>query len=157
MATSTKPSTLTARCNEIQCTLMVLTRFEIASKKEMHGKDQAKWFKLIFERRLGEITIDRDMTKEMLRRRKNFDHPTVESIHVHDGLSLLRRASEYKCEIVNRMTAIYASKLPIPSGKSKEEILTETLKSLWTTAEITTDPKYRDIPFFGQREGMASG
>ena len=52
---------------------MVLTRFEIASKKEMHGKDQAKWFKLIFERRLGEITIDRDMTKEMLRRRKNFE------------------------------------------------------------------------------------
>ena len=79
--------------------------------KVIHGKDQAKWFKLIFERRLGEIVVDRDMTKEMLRRRKNFDHPTVECIHVHDGLSLLRRASEYKCEIVNRMTAVYASKL----------------------------------------------
>ena len=31
MATFTKPSTLTARCNEIQCTLIVLTRFEIES------------------------------------------------------------------------------------------------------------------------------
>ena len=26
---------------------MVLTRFETASKQEMHGKDQAKWFKVI--------------------------------------------------------------------------------------------------------------
>ena len=67
---------------------------------------------------------------------KNFGHPTVESIHVHDGSILLRRTSEYKCEIVNRMTAVYATKLPIPSGKTKEEILTDTLKSLWTTASM---------------------
>lgn len=43
MAASTKPSTLTARFLEIPCTLIVLpTRFKIASKEEMHGKDQVK-------------------------------------------------------------------------------------------------------------------
>ena len=42
MASSKKPSKLTARCNEIQCTFTdKLTGFEIASKPEMHGKDQA--------------------------------------------------------------------------------------------------------------------
>ena len=34
---------------EIQCTLMVLTRFDIASKPEMDGKDQAIGGKIVID------------------------------------------------------------------------------------------------------------
>ena len=59
------------------------------------------------------MTIVKDMTKEMLRRGRNFDHLTVECQHVHNNFSLMRRASEYKCEIVNRITDVgYLSQSP---------------------------------------------
>ena len=65
------------------------------------------------------MTIVKDMTKEMLRRGRNFGHLTVECQHVHNNFSLMRRASEYKCEIVNRITDVgYLSQSPPPIALS---------------------------------------
>ena len=134
-----KGSSLSTRVISIQCSLLILIKFEISEKKEMSNLSLSQWYSLLYEKRLKDVKLDIDMTLDVLRRRKNFESPVTTKDNTHDGESLMRKAAEFKRYIANDLSGAWARCLPsggqLPSGKTKADIQLATLKLLWVESE----------------------
>ena len=138
-------ATLHWRVSDLQCTILILCRFEIAQKDVMNSQSVMEWYKILFVNRVNEAKLDTDMTIDMLMKKKNFGIVTSSTIDNHDGASLQRRASEFRRVIINEITAAYVKCMPssgiLPSGKTKSDILSMTLRDLWKKEEIRKKEK----------------
>ena len=100
-----KGSSLSTRVISIQCSLLILIKFEISEKKEMSNLSLSQWYSLLYEKRLKDVKLDIDMTLDVLRRRKNFESPVTTKDNTHDGESLMRKAAEFKRYIERSSTS----------------------------------------------------
>ena len=72
-----KGASLSSRVISIQCSLLILIKFEISEKKEMNNVTLSQWYCLLYEKRLKDVKMDSDMTLDILRRRKKFESPVT--------------------------------------------------------------------------------
>ena len=63
-----KGSSLSTRVISIQCSLLILIKFEISEKKEMSNLSLSQWYSLLYEKRLKDVKLDIDMTLDILNR-----------------------------------------------------------------------------------------
>ena len=63
-----KGSSLSTRVISIQCSLLILIKFEISEKKEMSNFSLSQWYSLLYEKRLKDVKLDIDMTLDILNR-----------------------------------------------------------------------------------------
>ena len=63
-----KGSSLSTRVISIQCSLLILIKFEISEKKEMSNLSLSQWYSLLYEKRLKDVKLDKDMTLDILNR-----------------------------------------------------------------------------------------